>query len=475
MEKNKGIIQALTDAWQNGLTGMGILGKDKRMSTSFYRGIDLSDSEISDIWRGDGLGRRIIKVPIDDLTRNWFRIDADSDGVVVDYLAQLNAKKYIKKAMYWGDLFGKGLVFMGIDDGQPADMPVNIAQIRGIRFFEVYDRRDIIISPENTYTDPTEFEKYGKPRIYSVINRSTGETFNIHESRCLVFNGETIPETEMRERQGAGDSKLSAIYSRLAGVAGSLAGIEGISQEFIIGVLKVNNLAGYIGTKEGRDLINTRLQAFDTTKSWMKTIITDVKEEYQKASSFGVSGLREIVDLVIDVLCGISGMPRVKLIGDQAKGLGGEAAGNVRMYYDELLSRGDDELIPELTKLCKYVIAAKEPWGSKEPPSKWRITLNKLFLPTEKEDAETRLLNAKHDVLYMEKGLSPEYAIAARFGGNSYAYNLTLPEDYIDKLNAVSLDEAMDRFEDVMEKNDKNPLVKGLEAGGTSKDNPGRE
>ena len=480
--KMNGPIEILpqNDGWANILTGYGLASTDKRMSTKFVMEETLDSETLLSIYRGDGLGRRMIDVPVDDMVRNWFRIEADSENKVVNYLDKLSTPKYIKSALRWADLFGGSLIFMGINDGQAADMPVKEKQIQDISFFKVYDKRSIQWLVQDLYTDPKE-EKYGQPQWYTCTNSTTGMPQKIHESRCLIFDGEDLPERERHANQGWGDSRLQSLFTRLRGVCDSLGGVETINSEFILSVMKISGLSGYLTTKEGEQKLRDRLRIMDMTKSMNSTMIMDTSEEFERASSFGVSGLRELIDVLIDVMCGVSGIPRVKLVGDQSKGLGGEAAGNLRMYYDEILSKQNDKLTPALAKLIKYTMLCKKVHGKEL--ENWKITYNDLWVPTEKETAETRLLNAKHDAMYMDYGLPAEYVIASRFGGKSYSNDLTLPDDYIEELLTTPLSEVEDRIEELVKvktaPKGNAPMSEtksnGTDPGQTSKDNPGVE
>lgn len=469
MSEKMDFIPAHLDGWYNIVTGMGMAAYDKRVSTSFTYSEKLDDQTLIDLYQSEGIGRRMIEVPIGDMVRNWLYIENDTDNKVVRYLSKISVKKYIKSALRWSQLFGGSMLFIGIDDGQKADKPVREDLIQGIRFFEVFDKRDISWQPDDLYSDAAN-PLYGKPEWYTV-NRHGGIPVRLHESRCLTFYGEDVPEQERTQNQGWGDSRLQAIFTRLRGVCDSLAGVENINTEFILGVMKISNLQGLLASKEGEQILRNRLKSIDLVKHQLNTIAIDKNEEYERASSFGVSGLRELIDILIDVICGMSGIPRVKLIGDQAKGLGGEAAGNVRMYYDEIAAQQEDNLGPQLNKLFKYAMISKECFG--QEIDGWRIIFNKLWQPTEKEEAEIRLLNAKTDVLYVQNGIPAEYIIISRFGGQSYGLELTLPQEYIDVLKKMSPEELIKKAEERMEAGKKSDTGKDHEEGDTGAANPG--
>jgi hypothetical protein len=456
------LIPAHIDGWYNVVTGMGLQGFDKRVHTSFALNTVLDDQTLIDLYRAEGLATKIINIPIEDMIRKWFYIETDSEGTIVKYLNKKGIKKQIKSALKWGDLFGGSVLYIGIDDGRDAEEPVNEEAILDIKFFEVYDKRSITWGPDDLYNNPKE-AKYGKPKIYTINNPTTGQPFQVHESRLLRFDGRELPDIEVNRNRGWNDSMLQSIVERLTGVCDSLCGVENINTDFILGVLKVSNLQALLGSREGEQKLQDRIKAMDLVKHILNTIVIDKNEEYERISSIGVSGLRELIDVLIDVVCGMTGIPRVKLIGDQSKGIGGGAEGNIRLYYDDIAARQEDDLYENLIKLVRYAAKSKA-CGFKGNTEDLPIVFNTLWQPTMKEIAETRLLNAKADSVYVELGLPIEYVLLSRFGGQSYSNDLTLPKEYVLELKKLSVIETIKKNMETI-----------LKPGSTGEDNPSDE
>jgi phage-related protein (TIGR01555 family) len=451
------LLSARSDGWFNVLTGIGTASFDKRMSTSFGGSDILDDALLINLYRSEGLATRVIDIPVEDMVRNWFYVKSDTDDILIKALRKLKAKKAFCDALTWSDLFGGSVIFMGIDDGRAATEPVNEKLIRSIKFLEVYDKRQVQWDPTRLYTDKKNV-KYGKPEIYKLYNVYTSETIDVHESRLLIFEGKKLPDQERLSNQNWGDSRLQSIYERLKGVCESLYGVETINTEFILGVLKVTNLQQLLSNNEGEQALHDRLKALDMTKNVLNTMVVDKNEEFTRETSIGVSGLRDLIDVLIDVLCGISGIPRVKLIGDQSKGLGGSAEGNTRMYYDGIAARQEFDLEPNILTILRYLALSKTTKYNGDPE-----TIEVKFLPlwqaTKKEEAETRLINSKSDAVYMDYGLPSEYVINSRFGGQSYGEEINLPPEYEKMLKSIPLEEALESGEENEEKDKKASII----------------
>jgi phage-related protein (TIGR01555 family) len=430
-------VEIINDGWSNIISGLGTM-RDRRENTSFTADNILADQTLMNIYEAEGLGSQIIDIPAEDMVTKWFYVEADTDNRIVKALQRIGAKKNVEQALKWASLFGSCVVVMRIADGGRLEQPVRLNKITGIEALEVYDKRDVMIMPDDLYNS-TRSPKYGKPQFYTVHNMTTGEEFKVHESRVLRFDGLTLPNMERIRNNGWGGSRLQRVYARLRGLGESLAGVEHINSEFIMNVLKLKNLQALLGTKEGSAALYNRIQIMDMVKGLMNTTVIDANEEFDRITSVGVSGLRELIDVLIDVVCGISGIPRIKLIGDQSKGLGGEAAGTLRLYYDKIAHRQETDLQPELDKIVLYVKQYAAPEIADEDAL---VKFKTLYQMSDKEEAEIKLLNAKTDGVYIQSGAPMEFFLKSRFGGQSYGNNVVLPPEYVtvlDKQNADKL------------------------------------
>jgi phage-related protein (TIGR01555 family) len=421
------------DGWYNILTGMGTRAYDKRKNTFVGLADRFDRRELTELYRGDGFGARIVDVPADDMVRAWFKVEGDPEGLIVQKTQDLAAKKYIREALVWSRLFGGAIVLMLIDDGQDLEQPVNLEQIRNIEGLQVYDRWDVTWTTSDLYNDPKD-PKFGTPEIYRVNNYSTAKIFEVHESRILKFEGELVPQFVRRENLGWGDSVINRVYERLRGLGDGYAGVEGLITEFIIGKLTIKNLQSLIGSKEGTKKVQERLQIIDMSKHMLNTILLDEKEEFDRVSATGTQGLSKLLDQLVDALAGVSGIPRIKLLGEQSKGLGSEAAGNIRFYYDDISADQEEKLQPELEKLSLYIQLSKDGEFKGIELDNWTIVFNPLWQPTAKEEAETRKAVAETDKVYFEMGLPGEIIIVSRYGGETYSTSTVIPEKVLELL-----------------------------------------
>lgn len=411
---------AHADGWQNLLTGLGYSQYDRRMSTTFVAGARLGENELTNLFSDDGFVQRIIGLPADDMVREWFRVEGDTQGAALQVLKSLKAKYYIRRALAWARLYGGSCVVIGIMDGQTLDKPVNTGSIKGVEFLRVYDR--FHAWPMSTYKDPTKIN-YGETEIYSV-NPPTGTPYSVHESRVLVFDGVDIPDIMRQQNNGWGDSIVQAVYERVRGLGEAYANVEHIIGEFIIGMLTMNGLAGLVASGQ-EALVQHRLNQIDMTKHVINSVLLDTNEKFERTSST-VAGLPDLIDRLVQSVCAVTGIPATLLMGQSPAGLNATGASDIRLYYDNIASDQETSLEPQVNKLLTYIYAG----GQAKPDAgveQWQIIFNPLWQPTEKEQSEIHAAQANADKAYIESGvLSADEVANSRFGGGTYTLDTTL-------------------------------------------------
>jgi phage-related protein (TIGR01555 family) len=423
------------DNWSNAMKGFGVLGKDASIYTNFQPTTILSDEELTDIYTGNGLGKKIVDTYANELVRQWFEIEGDTNGEILKYLSGLSAKKEYNKACKWAYLYGAGFIVMDIEDGTESDddveinliEPVNINRIQTIKGLWTFDRIDLI----EIVKYYTEGPNFGQPEIFKFrpfFTDSGKSEFIVHESRVVVINGEEIPNDVRRnlrqEFRGFGMPFLQFVYNELLTMGVSFDSVKRIMHEFIIGKINITGLQKLISGGKS-NLITTRINLISLCKSIANTIILDEKESFERVSA-SVTGLDGILDRLMMWLSGATGIPVTKLFGRSAAGMNSTGEGDQDNFYDEIKSRQEYQLEPGLRKLVDYIVVAKDgPKGFK--PNKYEIVFNPLKQMSEKEKAEIKKLTAETDKMYIESQvLSPDEVAQNRFGGDNYSTETVL-------------------------------------------------
>jgi len=414
------------DTWQNLITGLGFKGHDRRMSTTFAPEARLMYQDLTDIYRSDGLGRIILHRIVGDMTRAWWHVEGDTEGKIGGALKKINTKREIKKALTFAELYGGSLAVMFLDDGGKLDQPVNLTRLRGIDQIVVFDRYRITINPADLYLDPSN-DSYGSPQIYR-ITPIFGQPFLVHESRCLRFEGDDVPDVTKFQNQGWMDSIFQSCWDRLRACGETYANIEHIISEFIVGVFSIPNLMNLIS--EGReDEVKAYMSMVDQGKHVINSVFADEKNglSFSRVTST-LTGLKDAVDLILESLAAQKGLPMCLLFGRSQGGLSDDEAAQLRFWYDRVTVFQEEKMLPQLERLVNYQnIALGHPVEDDS-----EIKFESLWQPSMKDLIAMRNMQAITDQIYLQNNviLDPQGTIAkSRFAGDHYSFETVLSDN----------------------------------------------
>ncbi|MCK4521410.1 MAG: DUF1073 domain-containing protein [Nanoarchaeota archaeon] len=424
MAEKKGIKKFVSDGWINLLTGLGIMNKDSRVSTTFGAAMTLTESMLNQMYRGDGFARRVIDLVANEMVRKWIKIEGDAEGRLLKKLKDLKAKKMFRKALKWNRLHGGALIVMGIDDGRPMEEELYEDGIRDIHYLKVYDRwRCNIIK---RYTDP-EKNNYREPEQY-MISTHTGAAFTIHESRVLRFDGAETPDLILARNNGWHDSELQAPYSALRSLGNVYGSAESIISFFETGILSIQGLSEMIASGE-EEHIKTRLELLNLSKSVINTILIDSEEKFEKKSS-SVRGLPDLINKFTEALSASTGLPISLLMGRAPAGLNATGEGDKINFYDNISSEQEEKMYDQLIRLCQIIMMGSQTDFKGKELEEWDVIFNPLWQLTEKEEAELRKIIAEKDEIEINSNIvEPEEVRESRYGGNKYSIETEIKEE----------------------------------------------
>ena len=412
------------DGWMNILSGLGIQGRDKTVSTIFKNCKVFCANELDELYRADGLTKRIIDIIPNEMMRQGFEIDGDPDGIINGKLEELNAYSKLTQAIQWSRLYGGAIIVMGIMDGRPLDEPVNEENIYDIAWLQVFDRFQAQILSPYICCDLNE-ANYGFPDFYQITDNRTGNVFLVHHSRILRIDWATLPPRNSNLNQGWGDSAITSIYDELRNYGSAFANTSAMMQDFVNGVLKIPGLSNSLASncKSADGDIFKRLDIAQLTKSICQMLVIDGEETYEKLST-NVSGVSDLIDRFMLSLSSVTGIPVTLLFGRAPSGLNATGDADIRNFYDMIKQQQETKLKPILEKLCYYLFLSTEGAFKGVEPENWGIQFTPLWQNTEEQEAIMRRTVAETDRIYIETGvLDPNEVAISRFGGDRYSMN----------------------------------------------------
>lgn len=414
--------QVKNDGWMNILTGLGQPGRDKTASTVFRACPFFAWPELDQLYRADGLTRRIIDIVASEMMRQGWEIDGDPENLLVGKLEEMNAYAKLTQLIQWSRLYGGAIAVMGISDGRDLDMPVNINAIESVNFLHVFDRWQTQILFENMSNDLND-PNYGFPLFYQVNDYRTGAVFTVHHSRVLRMDWNTLPPRERNFNQGWGDSAIISIYDELKNYGSAFANTSAIMQDFVNGVLKIPGLSQSMASSCNDAQIMKRLDFANLSKGVTNMMVLDGQETYEKLST-NVGGISDLLDRFMLSLSSVTGIPVTLLFGRSPAGLNATGDADVRNFYDMIKQYQELKLKPVLEKLTFYIFKSKRGPTNGVEPENWSIQFAPLWQNTEEQEAILRRTVAETDAIYIDRGvLDPNEVAISRFGGDRWSMN----------------------------------------------------
>ena len=410
------------DGWMNVLSGLGTRTGDK-VNQSFFRACPVwSVAELDDMYRADGLTRRIIDIIPSDMIRQGWEVEGDADNLLKGKYDELNANVKLAELTRWARLYGGGLIVMGIADGRPLSDPVNVDNIYDVMWLHIFDRYQAQIDIACYCTDFNS-ENYSHPEYYNVQDYRTGANFTVHHSRVLRMDWGLLPPRLFAVNAGWGDSVLTPIFTEIRNFGLAMANTSAMMQDFVNGVFKIPGLSQTMTSECGeKDLLN-RVSMANLSKSVTQAMIIDGEEDFQKLST-NVSGVSELIDRFMLSVSSVTGIPASLLFGRAPAGLNATGDSDIRNYYDMIKQYQEVKLRPLIEKLNFYIMKSwNGPFKGVEPEN-WHIEFTPLWQNTEEQEAILRRTVAETDSIYIDRGvLDPNEVAVSRFGGDRWSMN----------------------------------------------------
>lgn len=272
---------------------------------AFRPPVMLSDDTLTALYEGSGLFARIIDTPAEEATRRppVLRGDRDAAEVVREGLDCLAWEEQALTAVRWARLFGGSIAVMLVDDGGRLEDPLRMERVRSVDNLRVYSRSQI--SVDLSQAQPERFH----------VSSRYGD-FTVHESRCLIFRNDPMPElseSPMFQFWGVPEAyRISAAVDRAA-----LASEQAVRMldASIQAVYRLKGAAAILATGAGEQRVVQRLQVIDAARSTWNTILLDADSEDYSFIAAGFDGKGEIAELALRYLAAVSRIPPEILYG----------------------------------------------------------------------------------------------------------------------------------------------------------------
>ena len=384
------------DGWLNLLSGLG-RRQDKTRHNEVGVPHAMSEPELTAMWMGNGLARRIVTLLPDDALRNGITVSGDQDGVITQALDALDTTSVFARACHWARLYGGALVVVGVGDGKQLSTPLNKKALKPVQWLQVVPRQRISITEQDMNNDPTS-PTYGSLMRFRVQRRVGGE-YTVHRDRCLVFHGEDASDNSSFSDAYWGMSTLQAIWDSLSSYGSTVQGIAALMQEFSLGKYVLPNL-GQLLAGNNSQAVYDRMEIINASKSVLNSVLLGEGESYTRETA-SITGVSEVLDRFQMDLSSQVGIPVSKLFGRTPAGLDSSGDADTQAYYDTVAAYQEKVLRAPYQRLTALVAAGLGVQNLDEV----QLDFMPVWSPSAREALDMREKQAQIDQIYLQMGV----------------------------------------------------------------------
>lgn len=402
------------DGWQNVLVNLGN-SNDPNQHSYFKDKGRIPYSILEDLYRSDGIARRIVDVITDDALRPWLSCEPE----LQNEFKRLKIKENLTNLSKWSRLFGGAVCVLFCDDSKDFSDPLKIESNRKILQLRVYERSKVSYTHQDLDDDPYS-ENFGMPKFYSIYP-ANGGVYKVHYTRTYRLDGLDLPTNERIKNEGWGESVLQPVYESLKTYGMISQASANILRDFIQVVIGIKGLTDMIRDGED-DLVTQRAKLIDMTRSVANSIFLDADGETYSKQASSVSGLSDLWDRFALNVCSATGIPATKLLGRAPNGLNATGESDIRNYYDMVESYRQDTLDPFISWIIKIIAAQTQ---LKFKPYHFEYIWNSIWQMSENEKADLKLKLAQVDSAYIDRGAADgEFLYHLRYGQKDFDPNV---------------------------------------------------
>lgn len=392
------------DGYVNLLTTYGTR-RDSSSAYGYQAAPLVDDQTLTEYYISNGLFSKIIDAPAERAATGGFDLklnDEELEGIVSDTLDDLDWESIATDAVKWTRLFGGALGVMLIDDGGTLEQPLNYNRIKSIEEIVLFERPCV----EPDYTRLYGFGGDGQnlrrrmrdPEYYRVTSQMG--SFIVHESRCLTFRANKLPElTKYQQYQFWGVPEYVRIREELRETMVSHGYSVRMLERCIQAVHKMGDLAYKMATEQGEAEIMKRVELVDLCRSILNTIVIDKDGEDYGFQTYTMAGVKDILDGTCNMLSAVSYIPQTVLFGRSPAGETATGESDMENWYGYLGTIQKVVLKPGVSRLLDVIFAAAKNIGQIDKVPKFKVEFNPLWKLSDTEQAN--LDKARADAVYI--------------------------------------------------------------------------
>lgn len=383
------------------------------------------------------------------IRKKWELILGDNEDVerqknINAEMQHLELYDAFNEAQFQANIYGGAVIIQLIEDGRPADQPIDFNNIKSVRGYRVLDRHKIrprIIG----YQDPIKVEYYEvilteflSKSIKNIKNDRFKNRFKngylIHRSRIIRFDGTRATPDLMLENDGWSPSLIEQLWDQYKLYKTTLQSAAGLLKDFSLFVIYWQGLLELMRAqdKDEKEKLRKQLILYQQMASIFGGIFVDKENQSVEFPSRNLSGLDQASNLQRDAFIGESGLPHTKIFGESPSGLGATGESEERNWAQEVGNFQVSRWEKKIRKAAKPILNAKELNVVKLKEKNFTINFPSIIQLSEEEIVQNRATQSQTDSTYFNMGLPAKQILKDRFSGNEYSIETNFDEKAFD-------------------------------------------
>jgi phage-related protein (TIGR01555 family) len=308
----------------------------------------------------NGIVKACVTSVVDDMTRSWIEIVRQGDDkdesrdklkAIESALRDFGVQKLLRRAALCTGYFGGCLIFIDTAGGfkleEPLDLGPNSLEMRagGLRRLALIE--PVNVSP-GTYnsSDPLS-EDFYRPSDWLVMGK------RIHASRLVRMHGALPPQLLLPAYNFLGIPQAQILWDYVMHFQRDRVSASDMLNKYSTKVLKTD-MSAVLSGGEGDQFLN-RVRLFAQVGNNDGVLALDKeREDFIKVEST-LSGVTDIVQQSLELICAVNSTPVVKTLGLSPKGFNATGDVDLRNYYDRISALQEQQLAPVLGVILELV------------------------------------------------------------------------------------------------------------------------
>lgn len=316
------------------LVNVGQLGNDISMTL-----LTLYPYALSYAYKQYGFLQTAVDQPVEDAFRGG--VDLESETLSPDELEELKQAmedgedwEAIKEAQKWGRLFGGGVLIANTDQSPKRPLNKSALEKRRLQFI-ASDRW------ETTLLDPEAGAGHSDLLFHE-------ETLN--KTRACLALGKKAPYYVRMRLQGWGLSIFEQSLPPLVQYLKSQNVMLELLDENKIDILKINQLANTLNTKDGTAIIKKRVDIAAKNKNYKSMLVMDKEDDYQQ-KQLSIAGMADLNKEIRIMVAAYLRQPVSKIWGTGSSGF--SSGEDDLENYNAMI---ESEIRPQALRMIKWAV-----------------------------------------------------------------------------------------------------------------------